>query len=88
MVNCLNWLGLCENANTSMYRLRNFLASVDEVLLKKQASWGVCHIIFDNLDLYIRQLHHLTLPLLVFETYPTFHLSNKDELSLTHSLAV
>ena len=81
MVNCMNWLGLCENYS-SIYRTRTWLASLDEVLVKKHASWGVIHIIFDNLDLYIRELHHLTLPLLVFETYPTFHLCNTDEMSL------
>ena len=85
MINCLNWLGFCESYQ-SVSNLRNWLAAMDEVAVKKQAGWGVCHIIFDNLDLYINTLHHLTLPVLMFELYPTFHLSNTDEKSLHDAL--
>ena len=85
MINCLNWLGACENYS-SIYNMRNWLASVDELIVKKQAAWGVAHIIFDNMDIYIKQLHHLTLPILMFELYPTFHLSNDDEKTLEETL--
>ena len=85
MIGCLNWLGFCESYS-SVYQMRNVLANVDELVLKKQAALGVCHIIFDNLDLYIRKLHHLTLPILMFELYPTFHLPNSDERSFQEAL--
>ena len=85
MISCLNWLGLCENYS-SVYNMRNWLGAVDELVVKKQASYGVCHIIFDNLDMYIRHLHHLTLPVLMFERHPTFHLLKTDEKSLEETL--
>ena len=44
------------------------------------------HIIFDNLDLYIKNLHHLTLLILMFELYPTFHLSNSDSVTFEETL--
>ena len=55
MINCLNWLGFCESYS-SVSNMRNWLAAMDELVVKKQAALGVCHIIFDNLDIYIRQL--------------------------------
>ena len=85
MINCLNWLGLCENYST-IYTMRNWLAAVDELVVRKQASWGVTHIIFDNMDIKINQLHHLTLPVLMFELFPTFHLPNNDEKSFQDTL--
>ena len=87
MINCLNWLGACENYS-SIYNMRNWLASVDEMMVKKQAAWGVPHIIFDNMDLYIKRLHNLTLPVLMFELYPTFHLTNDDELNWDQTLSL
>ena len=68
--------------------MRNWLAEVDELVVKKQASWGVSHIIFDNLDININQLHHLPLPVLMFELYPTFHLPNNDEKSFQETLSL
>ena len=62
------------------------LASLDELVAKKQAHGGICHIIFDNIDFYIRHLHHLTLPILFFERSPTFHLSNENNLSFIDTL--
>ena len=58
------------------------LADVDELSVRKQASFGVCHVIFDNMDLYVKTLHQLTLPLLMFETHPTKHLLKTDSLSI------
>ena len=87
MINCLNWFGVCENYST-IYNVRKWLASVDELLVQKQAAWGVTHIIFDNLDLYIKNLHHLTLPILMFELYPTFHLSHSDAVGFEETLAL
>ena len=68
--------------------MRSGLAAIDELVVKKQAAWGVCHIIFDNMDLYIKELHHLTLPVLIFELYPTFHLPNDDEKSWSATLGL
>ena len=87
MISCLNWLGFCENYS-SIYKLRGWLASVDELVLKKQAALGVLHIIFDNVDLYVKTLHHLTLPVIMFELYPTFHLNNNDEKNMQETLHV
>ena len=85
MINSLNWLGACEHSS-SIHSMRNWLASVDELVVKKQASWGVTHIILDNMDIYIRHLHNLTLPILMFELFPTFHLPNNDEKTLREAL--
>ena len=85
MIDCMNWLGACESYS-SIYNMRTKLAAIEELMVKKQAAWGICQIIFDNMDLHIKQLHHLTLPVLIFEMYPTFHLPNDDEKSWFQTL--
>ena len=85
LIDCLSSLGLCEGYR-SINRMRKWLAEVDEEAVKKQANTGVCHIIFDNLDLYVKTLHRLTLPLLLFETHPTFDLPRDDYMSLEQTL--
>ena len=85
MINCLNSLGVCES-KSSIFNFRNLFASVDEFVVKKYANLGVCHIIFDNLDFYVKKLHNLTLPVLMFELHPTFHLDTSDEKTLHDTL--
>ena len=85
MIDCMNWLGLGENYS-SFHNTRNWLAAVDELVVQKQAKLGICHIIFDNLDIHIRKTHHLTLPILMFEKFPTFHLSNCDGKDMLSTL--
>ena len=85
MINCLSSLGICQSYST-IKRLRKWLAEVDEVTVQKQASIGVIHIIFDNLDFHVNTLQHLTLPLLMFEVHPTMGLDTNDELTLHQTL--
>ena len=81
VIDCLNSLGICQNYRT-IERLRRWLAEVDEITVQKQASTGVCHIIFDNLDFHVNTLQLLTLPLLMFEFHPTLGLATDDQLKI------
>ena len=71
---------------SAVHSLRKMLAEVDEVSVKKQASFGIIHVIFDNMDVHIKTLHQLTLPLLMFEVHPTNNYSREDSLSLEETL--
>ena len=85
LMNCFNQMGLCESYQ-SVAKLRTFLAEADEIAITKQASLGVCHIIFDNMDIYVKTLHQLTLPLLMFELHPTSNFPKDDALSMEDSI--
>ena len=84
-IECFSAIGFCERYQ-SITNLRNKFSSLDELSVKNLARDGVAHIIFDNMDLQIKTLHQLTLPLLMFEVHPTLHLPRDDALSLQDTL--
>ena len=85
VIDCFNLLGFCEGYRQIGF-MREWFVDIDEEAVKKQASYGVCQIIFDNMDLYVKTLNQLTLPLLMFEVTPTSHLNKTDEMSLEMTL--
>ena len=81
----LNKIGVTQSPS-SYSNIRTHLASVDEILVLKQATKAVPLIIFDNLDININILHHMTLPVLVWHTLPAVTLSRDDDLSHQETL--
>ena len=81
----LNKIGVTQSSS-SYSNIRTHLASVDEILVMKQATKAVPLVIFDNLDININILHHMTLPVLVWHTLPAATLSKNNELSHQETL--
>ena len=59
---------------------RDFLASLSEEILKSYAKIAVAQITFDNMDMSMGGvMHHMTLPILEFETEDTSNLSTEEK---------
>ena len=59
---------------------RDFLASLNDHILKSHAQTAVPQITFDNMDLTVGGvMHHMTLPFLEFEPENTSHLSMEEK---------
>ena len=72
--------GIFETSRT--YRNdRDFLASLNDHILRNHAKISVAQVTFDNLDMNINNvMHHMTLPYLEFETEDTSNLSTDENV--------
>ena len=71
-----------HNGPRTILDTKDKLATLDEVMVKEQAAYGLFHVIFDNLNFKIhRTQFDYTLPVLLFETVPTYQHSVLDGLA-------